>query len=61
MSSNIWLRLCGSGVVEWPENVIGNTSPIRGEYIAALVAGDNGDLEPLIAMHRRYLRSDDNR
>jgi Fic-DOC domain mobile mystery protein B len=54
MLANIWLRLHDCSVTEWPESDIGTTSPIRGEYLAALQAADGGDYEPLIAIHRRF-------
>lgn len=56
--SNIWLKLHGSPVVEWPESVVGETSTIREEYLAAVKAADDGDYASLIAMHRRYLAPD---
>jgi len=57
MLTNIWLALHGSPIIGWPEEAIGTISPIRDQYIAALEAADNGDLEPFVEMHRRYLRT----
>jgi len=59
MCANIWLKLRGDCVVKWPDQITGDTSPIRGEYIAALQAADNFDIERLLAMHRKYLSSVD--
>lgn len=42
----------------WPEQTIGASSPIREEYLAAIQAADNGDYEPLIALHQRYASPD---
>jgi len=33
-----------SPVTEWPEQVIGRESPVRGEYLQAIPAADEGDL-----------------
>jgi Fic-DOC domain mobile mystery protein B len=55
MLTNIWLNLHGSPEVAWPEETIGDESMVRGEYIMALKAADDGDYEPLLEMHRRYL------
>jgi Fic-DOC domain mobile mystery protein B len=54
MLANIWLRLNGHPAVDWPEATIGTESVIRKEYIAAIVKGVDGELEPLIEMHRHY-------
>lgn len=58
MLSNIWLAVHLAPIVDWPDPWIGDSSPIRHEYLAALKAGDQGDLEPLMAIHRRYLDTD---
>jgi len=52
--ANVWLKLHGRAPILWPENTIGDTSTIRGEYIAAIKAADSGDQAPLIELHRRY-------
>ncbi|MGH7812432.1 MAG: mobile mystery protein B [Candidatus Binataceae bacterium] len=54
MLANVWLKQCGAEPVRWPENPIGNESPIRQEYLRALKAADGGDYAPLIALHQRY-------
>jgi fido (protein-threonine AMPylation protein) len=44
-------------VTNWPDDLVGTTqltSPIRGEYIAALREADAGRYAPLAAMHERY-------
>jgi Fic-DOC domain mobile mystery protein B len=53
--ANIWLRLNGHPVIDWPEATIGVESVIRTEYIAAIQLADDANLEPLIEMHRRYV------
>lgn len=55
MVTNIWLALRGMPIIDWPERLLGTDSPARNDYIAALNAADQGDFEPLIAMHRNYL------
>ena len=40
--------------LEWP-NAMGETSPVRGEYIESLKAADDGDYAPLVDLHRRFL------
>jgi Fic-DOC domain mobile mystery protein B len=59
MLTNIWLALHESPEVAWPEHLIGSTSPIRGDYIAALRAADGGDLSPLIELHRKHMQDSD--
>lgn len=54
MMANIWLKRHGHAITEWPEETIGGKSTIRGEYIAAIRAADEGDDEPLKDLHRRY-------
>ena len=57
MMANIWLFRSGEQLVEWPDEVIGQESTIRTEYINALQTADNGDNAPLTALHARYIRS----
>jgi Fic-DOC domain mobile mystery protein B len=52
--ANIWLKLNKQPLTEWPEETIGETSIIRGEYLAAIRAADLGDYAPLMELHRRY-------
>lgn len=52
--ANIWLRLHGAPLVQWPEATIGDASVIRDEYLAAIRAADGHDLAPLYQLHRRY-------
>ncbi len=54
MLTNIWLNLQGAPPVAWPEPSIGDVSPIRDEYIAALRAADAGEIEPLLRIHRQF-------
>ncbi len=53
--ANMWLKLHKQPLTEWPEEVIGATSVIREEYLAAVRAADSGDYAPLIELHRRYM------
>jgi fido (protein-threonine AMPylation protein) len=57
MLANIWLARNDHAWTEWPEQLIGTESPMRGEYIAAIKLADEGDLDPLIELHRRYAAS----
>jgi hypothetical protein len=54
MLANIWLRLQDGGVTIWPEETIGAVSPIRDEYLKAIKAADQGDIGPLLELHRRF-------
>jgi Fic-DOC domain mobile mystery protein B len=54
MLANIWLVERQAGIIEWPD-AMGETSPVRGDYIKALKAADNGDYAPLVELHRRFL------
>jgi Fic-DOC domain mobile mystery protein B len=54
MLANIWLRQQGSSITAWPDEVIGEVSTIRAEYIEAIKAADNGNYAPLIALHERF-------
>lgn len=52
--ANIWLKLHGAAPIDWPEAVIGTSSVVRDEYIAAIKAADNHDFAPLKALHERF-------
>ena len=52
--ANIWLKLHKQPLTDWPEEVIGSTSLIRDEYLAAVRAADEGDDTRLIDLHRRF-------
>ena len=54
MLANIWLKQNGHGVILWPEETIGVESKIRGEYITAIRKADEGDLDWLLEIHRRF-------
>lgn len=54
MLANIWLRMRGDPIVEWPETTIGDTSIIRDKYLAAIRAADKGEYQSLIELHRRH-------
>ncbi len=54
MLANIWMRLNGQPITQWPEEVIGTSSVVRQEYISAIKKADDSDLDDLIAMHTRF-------
>jgi fido (protein-threonine AMPylation protein) len=53
--SNIWLRLHEARIVIWPEESIGEESPIWNSYLKALQDADNGDFGRLLALHERHV------
>jgi Fic-DOC domain mobile mystery protein B len=53
--SNIWLKLHGHPLVLWPEEAVGEVSPIRQDYLAAIRGADAGKMAALIDLHRRFL------
>jgi Fic-DOC domain mobile mystery protein B len=57
MLASIWLTLNGSPPTRWPESTVGEESPIRSEYLAAIRAADAGEYGPLVELHRRYTPS----
>lgn len=54
MLANVWLRKHGAKPTVWPEPQLGETSPVRDEYLAAVRAADRMDYRPLAALHERY-------
>ena len=54
MRANIWLKRNRRPVTAWPEPVIGRESPVRGEYLQAIRAADEGDYKVLFELHRRF-------
>lgn len=52
---NIYLKQNDHPIVKWPEQTIGNASPIRDDYLAAVKKAETGDLSDLIELHRQYL------
>src|SRR5579872_6712932 len=54
MLANIWLKLNGHPITEWPESHVGNSSPIRNEYLDAIRQADNGKYGPLRRLHERF-------
>ena len=54
LPSNIWLKRNDVSLVLWPEELIGQQSLIRDDYIAAIRDADSGDYEALISMHVQY-------
>lgn len=55
MLANILLKQNGHSPIRWPEDLIGSESAIRSEYLDAVRAADQGDYEPLVSLHRRYV------
>jgi len=53
--ANIWLSCHRAPLVLWPEETIGQESPIRNDYLEALKAADDGDFGPLLALHTQYV------
>lgn len=51
--ANIWLKRHGLPIVAWPDELLGATSTVRDEYLAAMKAADRGDYAALIGLHRR--------
>jgi Fic-DOC domain mobile mystery protein B len=54
MLANVWLRRHGVRPTEWPEPQMGEVSPAREEYLAAIKAADQMVFGPLVELHRRY-------
>lgn len=52
--ANIWLRLHDAPLVQWPTAESGGASPLRNEYLQAIRDADQGDYEPLTALHRKF-------
>lgn len=58
LMAEIWLRQHFHPGIEWPEGKLSaRSSPVRQEYIAALRTANTGDLDPLIELHRRLIRT----
>ncbi len=53
--ANIWIGRHKSPLIVWPEVRIGQESPIRNAYLNALKDADEGDFDPLLALHTRYV------
>jgi Fic-DOC domain mobile mystery protein B len=54
MMANIYFRKKDLPLVLWPEDRIQVQGAIRDVYIAGLRKADQGDLKPLIELHRRF-------
>lgn len=52
--ANIWLKQHKTAIVQWPDKSIGREGVIRREYISAIKAADQGNLTPLLVLHREY-------
>lgn len=53
--TNIWLKQNGHRIIHWPTTIVQFRSTIRGEYVACLRHADNGRLNSLIELHKRYM------
>lgn len=53
MLADIWLKQNGARPIAWPSS-IGQESPIRAEYIAAVKKADKGSIESLLSLCGRY-------
>jgi Fic-DOC domain mobile mystery protein B len=54
LASNIWLKIHKTSIISWPEEVIGQESPIRNKYIKALRNADEGNYNPLLVLHNQF-------
>ncbi len=54
MLASVWLHLHRHSITEWPAELSGGESKIRGQYLAAIQAADRGDHLSLLELHRRY-------
>ena len=54
MLANVWLRKHGARPTVWPEPQMGEKSPIREEYVAAIQAADRMEYGPLVSLHKQY-------
>jgi Fic-DOC domain mobile mystery protein B len=53
---NIWLLRHWQAPVRWPEDgFVQSASPIRAEYIRCLKVADDGNIDPLVRLHQRFL------
>lgn len=52
---NIWLGLHKTPIILWPEESVGQGSPIRNAYLRSLKDADDGDFGPLLALHTQYV------
>ena len=52
--SNIWLKLHGQPIVAWPDQLLGEASEVRDEYLTAIKAADGGDYAGLTELHQRF-------
>lgn len=59
MLANIWLAVHGHAVTVWPATGLSEKSPVRDQYIAAIKAADEGDYDPLLALHQRFTGMDE--
>lgn len=53
--ANVWLRRHRQPYTRWPDTLSGESSVVRDAYLAAVQAADQGDYEPLVALHRRFM------
>ena len=53
MLANVWLKQHDQPITQWPSDLNDQTK-IRQQYLKAIRRSDTHDLEPLIALHRRF-------
>ncbi len=56
LAVNIYLKEQAKPLIVWPENEIIIETRVRDEYLKALRAGDKGDLDPLLKLHKRFAK-----
>ena len=54
MLANIWLKQHDHPPTAWPEETVGQVSRLRTHYLHAVRKADQGDIEPLLDLHRRF-------
>lgn len=54
--SNIWEKLHDEPIVVWPDEVLGESSTVRAEYLAAIRRADAGDYSLLSELSGRFRR-----
>jgi fido (protein-threonine AMPylation protein) len=56
LMANIGLHLNQAPLIDWPNQIIGKKdSAIRLEYLGTLAEADNGNMEPLLSLQKRFI------
>lgn len=58
MAANIYLRKKDLSLILWPEDRLTIQGIVRDAYITALRKADQGDLKPLIDLHKQYWKNE---